>query len=129
MIEIALALALGIIVVVLLLHRYWFPILVVGLGPYWFSILVHRYLFSILVIGCMFIGVAYLVCVVTVCIPAMMAALQGYHRENPNALHTYAMIVGALGLIAAAYYFWDLCRQKAGSQDRSPDSAHLPLDS
>ena len=125
MIEIVLAFALGIIGVALSLHRYWFPMLVVGLDRYWFPILVHRYGFSILVIGSVFIGIAFSVCVVTVCIPGMMAALEAYLGENPHALPAYAMIVGSFGLIGLAYYLWDRYRKKSGFQD----VARLPLDS
>ena len=127
MIEIALAFALGIVVGVLCL-RYWLPILVLGLEPYWFPILVHRYFFSILAIGSVLIGIA-LVCLVFVLgfvyIPEMMTALQAYRNKHPQMLRVYAMIVGSFGLIGAAYYLWDRYRKKSGSQD----AARLPLDS
>jgi hypothetical protein len=125
MIEIAFTVALGIIVVVLYLHRYWFPVLVLGLEPYWFPILVYRYGFSILAIGSVLIGIAFLVCLALVCIPGMMAALEAHHGENPHLLHAWAMIVGSFGLIGAAYYLWDRYRKKSGSQD----AKRLPLDS
>ncbi|HEX2334199.1 MAG TPA: hypothetical protein VHI32_13630 [Burkholderiales bacterium] len=125
MIEIALAFALGIIVVVLSLHRYLFPMLVLRLDPYWFPILVHRYGFPILLIVNVFIGIAFLVCLAFVCIPEMKAALEAYQGKDPDALHAYAMIVGSFGLIGAAYYLWDRYRKKSGSQD----AARLPLDS
>ena len=104
MIEIALAFALSMIVVALSLRLYGFPILV---------------------IGSVFIGIAFSVCVVFVCIPGMMAALEAYQSENPHALPAYAMIVGSFGLIGAAYYLWDRYRKESGSQD----AARIPLDS
>lgn len=125
MIEIAFTVALGIIVVVLYLHRYWLPIVVLGLDPYWFPMLVYRYLFPILVIGSVLIGIAFLVCLALVCIPGMMAALEGHQSENPHLLQAWAMIVGSFGLIGAAYYLWDRYREESGSQD----AARLPLDS
>ena len=105
MIEIALAFGLSMIVVALSLRLYRFPILV---------------------IGSVFIGIAFSVCVVFVCFPRIMAALEAHHQgENPHALHAYAMIVGLFGLIAVAYYLWDRYRKESGSQD----AARLPLDS
>ena len=91
MIEITLAFALSMIVVALSLRLYGF-----------------------LVIGSVFIGIAAAVCVVTVCIPGMMAALEAYHGENPHVLPAYAMIVGSFGLIGAAYYLWDCYRKESG---------------
>ena len=102
MIEITLAFALSMIVVALSLRLYGF-----------------------LVIGSVFIGIAASVCVVTVCIPGMMAALEAYLGDNPHALPAYAMIVGSFGLIGLAYYLWDRYRKESGSQD----AARLPLDS
>lgn len=114
MTEIVLAFALGATVLVLCLHRYWLPILVLGLDPYWFPILAHRYLFSIVAIGSLFGGIAFLFCVTFVCIPEMIAALESYQRQNPHALHAYAMIVGAFSLIGAAYYLWDRHKKNSG---------------
>jgi hypothetical protein len=103
MIEIALAFALSMIVVALSLRLYRFPILVIG---------------SV-------IGIAASVCIVFVCIPGMMAALEAHQGENPHVLHAYATIVGSFGLIGLAYYLWDRYRKESGSQD----AARLPLES
>jgi hypothetical protein len=103
MIEIALAFALGVIVAVLCLHCYRFPMLV---------------------IGSVFIGIAFSVCVVFVCIPGMMAALEAYQSENPDVLHAYAMIVGSFGLTGVVYYFWDSYRKESGSQDAGASIHH-----
>lgn len=101
MIEITLAFALSMIVVALSLRLYGF-----------------------LVIGSVFIGIVAAVCVVTVCIPGMMAALEAYHHQNPDVLHAYATIVGSFGLIGVACYFWDHYRERSRSQDAGASIHH-----
>jgi hypothetical protein len=107
MIEITLIFVFGVILVVLSVRHYW-----------------------AVVIGSVFIGIASLACIAFVCIPQMMEALEAYERQNPHTLHAYAMILGSLGLIGAAYCFYDRYWKSSGSQDDgSQDAGPLRLGS